>query len=234
MKLPNRIDFNFATLDEVTLQPNEDGGKAVLCISTPLTPELAENLRIREQFFDGKGLAREFTGAVGLPNEQTDVDVKLSGDGSELLLNPEKLRAFKVQHDSTEDGAVQLLLKFRVHISTVDGIEQCYGFAREVNKDCFKCVLVSKQGELFTDAEIREKDTRFSCQHCDADVPLNSDGTAHITGDGEIVSCTHPSAIAAAAKGAVASQADMDRIQGAATNAVQEIRKAKARPRATA
>ncbi len=226
MKLPSRINYNFATLSGVTLQPNEDGGKAILVINAPLTPELAGSMGIREQFYEANGVSREFTGSLHLVCEPLDTQIKIKSDSGEFVWNPEKIKAFEVTREKVEDGT-QLLMTFRVHLATADAVEQAFMFARAVNKDCFGCALVAKQQEFPFVASEDEKQEVAGCKLCDADVALNEDGTEHITSDGELVPCLHPSAATVNGKGVLASKAEMGRIQGTAANAVEEIRTAR-------
>jgi hypothetical protein len=156
MKLPSSIEFKFATLSEFSHYPNEDGGKAVLCIASPLTPELAQSLDIREQFYDAKGLSREFTTRVGLVCDPTDTDCRIRHDGGDVILKPEKIHSFGVKREKHGEGT-QLVLDFRVHLATPDAIDAAYAFSREINKNCFGCALVNKQGALPFDEEPVEK-----------------------------------------------------------------------------
>lgn len=160
MQLPNKAEFRLSTLQEVTLQPNEDGGKAVLVISSPMTPKLAHAIRRKEMLYDEKGLSREFTGSIGLSsdaivNYQAVIKSDQMGD---TIYSPEKIRGFKVVRGSedSDKSDVQLRIEFRLHLTGKRDIDSAYALFMSQNKDVFDLYLTSKQLELF-DGDAAEK-----------------------------------------------------------------------------
>ena len=153
MQLPSKAEFRLATLKEVTLQPNEDGGKAVMVISVPLSPSLAEEMGIKEMLYTDKGLSHEFTGAIGLGGDavaeyQALIKSDVMGD---TWFNPEKIRAFKVTRGSedSDDSDVQLRLEFRLHVTSDIDIDNVYAFFGAVKKGVFDITLQNRQIEMF-------------------------------------------------------------------------------------
>ena len=151
MILPSKITFQGALIDQVILQPNEDGGKAVLALSVPLPANLADALKVREMFYDDKGLIREWTGSVGLPGNFTDYQIDVGMDGGMVRLSPDKIHCFKVSTEDVNDGGKMVTLNFRAHFSAEDEIDKVWTFARATNKDTFGCELHSRQGKLFNE-----------------------------------------------------------------------------------
>jgi len=149
MILPSKITLPGALIDQVILQPNEDGGKAVLALSAPLPANLAEMLKVREMFYDDKGLIREWTGGVGLPGNFTEYQLDVGMDGGMVRLSPDKIHCFKVSTEDVNDGGKMVTLNFRAHFSVDDEVDKVWTFARTTNKDTFGCELHSRQGTLF-------------------------------------------------------------------------------------
>ena len=154
MILPSKIAFQGALIDQVILQPNEDGGKAVLALSAPLPANLAGALKVQEMFYDQKGIIREWTGSVGLPGNFTDYQIDVGMDGGMVRLSPDKVHCFKVSTEDVNDGGKMVTLNFRAHFSAEDEIDKVWTFARATNKDTFGCELFARQGELFNEAVV--------------------------------------------------------------------------------
>jgi len=157
--LPSKIAFQGALIDQVILQPNEDGGKAVLALSAPLPANLAGALKVQEMFYDQKGLIREWTGSVGLPGNFTDYQIDVGMDGGMVRLSPDKVHCFKVSTEDVNDGGKMVTLGFRAHFSADDEVDKVWTFARATNKDTFGCELHSRQGTLFEISKNEQEET---------------------------------------------------------------------------
>lgn len=157
MDLPSKVSFKAARLDEVSLQPTEDGGKAIIALSVPMSPSVAEIVNSKEMLYDEKGLAREFTGSIGIPLTVADSHVSVNGEGFEFSFSPEKVRAFRFGHGDEKkdesDGDSRLRLSFRVHLSILSDIDRAYELFHKINKGTFSCVLEARQKELFAQSE---------------------------------------------------------------------------------
>ena len=159
MILPSKIAFQGALIDQVILQPNEDGGKAVLALSAPLPANLAGALKVQEMFYDQKGLIREWTGSVGLPGNFTEYQIDVGMDGGMVRLSPDKVHCFSVCTEKINDGGKMVTLNFRAHFSAEDEIDKVWTFARATNKDTFGCELHSRQGTLFEISKNEQEET---------------------------------------------------------------------------
>lgn len=144
----------------VDLQPNEDGGKAVMNFSSPLTPQIAEKLHRREMLYDEHGSAREFDGSIKIGlvmSSDWDFGVEVGANGDERFshqFKAEKIRNFRFAHGKgSEDEDSQLRLEFSVHVAILHEVDRAYALFQVANKERFDCLIGSTQGELFEESE---------------------------------------------------------------------------------
>ena len=145
------ITFPFARLGGFRYQPNENGGKGVLEISSPLTPALAEKLGCKEMLYDEKGFSHEFVGSIKLPLKVEGLDLVLKADAGQYSDTPGLVHAFAISAEESEEGGTQLGVSFRAHLG--GNLQVAFAFAETVNKSVVRCSLTSKQGELFSPEE---------------------------------------------------------------------------------
>jgi hypothetical protein len=148
------ITFPFARLGGFRYQPNEDGGKGVLEISSPLTPALAEKLGCREMLYREDGFSHEFVGSIKLPLKVEGLDLLLKADAGQYSATPDLVHSFAISAEASEEGGTQLEVSFRAHLS--GDLAACFMFCELVCKGVVKCSLTSAQGELFS-SEPEEK-----------------------------------------------------------------------------
>ena len=161
------INFRYAELTGVNLQPTEDGPKAVLLVTARLTPQLAEKIGRKEMFYDEKGVARDFDSCkLPLIVRQFDLIAEYSGEAFDF--RPEKARGFIVTRSTGKgDDTTQIELSFRVHVASENDVDHAFSLFRTANKEEISVKLTSQQGELFAAAEEEDAEEK---------TPLDDDG----------------------------------------------------------
>lgn len=214
-----RIQFQDCSVEQLTIDPAEKGSTAVLVLAAPLGKDNAELLRCG-YLYKTNGDAHEMQEGHSISNMMRDVDLCLPTlNGALEHFLPELIWKFKVVNNGPGLG-----VRFRVQCKSnhLDLAE----FVLRTNKETFECAIVSAQGEFdFTgenpggtavDMGSRTVDQGplFACPDCDADIPLNADGTDHTDPEtGEVRRCLHPSAEQVAARNggpALASAIEVD------------------------
>jgi hypothetical protein len=207
--LREQIELHPTKIREVTLIPTSDGPKAVLWLSTPLSKGVAKVLEI--DFALHESVPREGLDKMTLDYELTDIEMRFDLDFS-LSLWPEFIHKFSLTR--IEDA--QFELSFRAHV--MNRIGDVLLLFETVNKQPYTVLLVPRQGELFeggtrvdlTKQDGKAQDAWSACHFCNQNMPLTDDGSGHITADGEVIPCIHPSALAVAEnKGSLASKRQM-------------------------
>lgn len=142
------IDFRYAELTGVNLQPTEDGPKAVLLVTARLTPQLAEKIGRKEMFYDEKGIARDFD-SCKLPLVFRQFDLIAQYGDETFDFRPEKARGFIVTRSTGKgDDTTQIDLSFRVHVASENDVDHAFSLFRTANKEEIGVKLTSQQGEL--------------------------------------------------------------------------------------
>lgn len=154
MKLESALRFDHAHLLKCTFQPNDDKGKHILEVSTPLTLANAKALDA-QYLFVSDSVPRESARLMGAKLENVDIEIGMGADDARIF-SPEVITSIKSA--AVEDLGIEL--QFNAHFSGNEGIAvhalACQLNKSEVNFTIRPCIR-TQAGPLF-DANSEHQD----------------------------------------------------------------------------
>ena len=146
MKLNDVLRFDEAKLTKFEHQPNEDGGKAILIVTAPLSRRNAEILDAAYLFVSDT-VPRENAKLDGLEIEDADLEIGRS-EKDPVLIRPERITSVK----TVPVDDLGLEIHFRAHV-VGEYMDTAYTLAKTMNKAVLNVVVRPIQGNIFADQQ---------------------------------------------------------------------------------